>query len=418
MRHASCTGSTFTPDLALQRHGRLRGADRVQLLALRLRRERLQDHLHRWTPTASRRSPARARRRTGAARSSRTALACTAGNQCISGNCVDGVCCGSADLRHLPGLQRHGAGHVHAARGRHDRADAASAPPAPPCGNTGNVQRRRRLPAGLDQHRPCGPAVSCTGDDLPAGVVLLGQRHAAPSRRPRAAATTSAAATPAGPAAPPTRTARAPASTAPATRPRRKLRRQEGERRDLRRRQRVRQRQLRRRRLLPTSSCPTCQACNVTGAGHLRATSRPARPIRTASCAGQRRLRQHRHLQRRRRLPAAADRRRLRPAASCTGTTYQPPSFCSGTGTCSQTSDHELRHLRLRRATPAGPTAPPTADCASASIYCTGTEQAGAASPRRRTAPRCGADNECASGNCTDGVCCRPAAARPARRAT
>ena len=59
---ASCTGSTYTPIVALQRDGRLLGGRRRRAARPTCAgRTRARRAVHRWTPTASRRSPARAR---------------------------------------------------------------------------------------------------------------------------------------------------------------------------------------------------------------------------------------------------------------------------------------------------------------------------------------------------------------------
>ena len=397
VRHGVVHRIDVHADLALQRHRRLRGADGLQLHAVRLRRRTRARPPARSTATVSRRTPARARRPTGAARSSRTDWSARAGNQCISGNCIDGVCCGSAGCAHLPDLQRHRR-RERARRWRPARPRRrASAPASPPCGNTGTCNGASGCQQAGDRDR-LRPGRVVHRHDLPAGVDLHGQRHAAASSRHQSCgAYVCGSTTPARPAAPPTRTARAPTLLHRQRDTPGSCAAKKAQRRHLRRRQRVHQRQLHRRRLLrdrraarparpatapapgtcanvgdgtPSrrASCAASAACGNTGVcnGAAAASSSRRRPpaARPQSCTGDD-------------LPAAVDLlgdRHLQPdrrPRSC-------GAYVCGGNACKTSCTADTRLQRR------GSTAPAREHAGS----CVGQE--------RRTAPPAARDNQCA----------------------
>ncbi len=334
---------------------------------------------------------------------------CTAANQCISGNCVNGVCCGSADLRHLPDLHRHHAGHVHADRRRHAGAGGPVRRERA-LRQHRHLQRRQRLHAGRD-HRPVRSGGVLHRNDVPAAVVLL--RHAAPAPRPPSppAATTSAPAPPrAAPTATRTRTARTRTSTAPATPPPRgpaSPRRQ-----------------------------PAWPAAAPTSAP--AATASTASAAAAAACRDLPDLRRHHAGHLHARWPPARRRRRASaPRAAPCGNT----GTCNGASACHAGSRPRSRAgrrlpapaspINRRRsaaaAAPAARWARPAArrssatrrdgcltscnnndlECVSGN-YCTGAN--GSCLAKKTPGTACGTGHECTTGNCVDGVCCNSGA--------
>ena len=90
---------------------------------------------------------------------------------------------------------------------------------------------------------------------------------------------------------------------------------------------------------------------------------------------------------------------------ACTGTTYTPPAFCSGSGTCAnpgtQSCAPYLCGTNACRTTCSADT-----DCTTGN-YCTGTN--GSCLATKGLGATCGADHECSGGHCVDGVCCSSA---------
>ncbi len=96
---------------------------------------RLQDDLHRSTATASRPSPARARPTKSCALKP-NGLTCASANQCISGFCTDGVCCGSGPCGTCQACNVNGAGSC-AALTAGTTAPSGQCGANGTCGNTG-----------------------------------------------------------------------------------------------------------------------------------------------------------------------------------------------------------------------------------------------------------------------------------------
>ena len=276
----------------------------------------------------------------------------------------------------------------------------------PPCGNTGLLQRRGRLPAGRDDGLVRHGVVH--GLDVHADLALQRHGRLRGARRRPAARRTSAATTACRTTCSMDTDCLAP-FTCQGTAAEPELR-AEAQRDGLHRGQPVHQRQLRRTASAAAAppaaparpaTAPSPGTCTPLAAG----TAAPA-----GQCAGEPALRQHRHLQRRQRLPAGLEpARRAAWPVSCTGTTYQPASICSGSGTCTQA---------------------PTASCGNYicgandvpdqlhrrhavrehHLYCTGnTTTPGSCTAKKANGATCGAANECTSGNCVDGVCCATA---------
>jgi hypothetical protein len=93
-------------------------------------------------------------------------------------------------------------------------------------------------------------------------------------------------------------------------------------------------------------------------------------------------------------------------AVSCSGNTYQPQSFCNGSGTCSQLSTMACAgHLLCNAAGTAclASCNNTDSDCVGGN-YCTGPN--GSCLPKGGAGATCGSNHECTTGNCVDGVCC------------
>jgi len=150
-----------------------------------------------------------------------------------------------------------------------------------------------------------------------------------------------------------------------------------------------------------TGSCPACQACNVNATGICANVSNgSAEPHgrcaangvcgNTTFCVG-----------------GACEQKPASTACglaqSCSGTTYQPPSHCSGTGACSQTSTSDCVAYQCGASAckSSCTSATETADCAGGYFCLSGTCTA-----KRGANAACNGDNQCVSGHCTDGVCC------------
>ena len=108
---------------------------------------------------------------------------CTAAHECTSANCIERRLLRELELRHLPDLQRHHAGHVHAAGGGNNRADGPVRR-RPPLRQHRHVRRCQRVPAGIGQHRLRPGGVVRQHHDLPACVDVHGDRHVQPAGDP------------------------------------------------------------------------------------------------------------------------------------------------------------------------------------------------------------------------------------------
>ena len=149
-----------------------------------------------------------------------------------------------------------------------------------------------------------------------------------------------------------------------------------------------------------SSTCPSCQACNVNGLGSCAALPAgtpapgaqcPAGPPcgNTGACNG-----------------ASACQQAATTVscgtASCTGSTFTPVSHCNGSGACATPSTSTCApYVCGTNACRADCSA--DADCVSG-YYCTGTN--GTCMAKKASGAACGAAHECGTGNCTDGFCC------------
>jgi hypothetical protein len=151
-----------------------------------------------------------------------------------------------------------------------------------------------------------------------------------------------------------------------------------------------------------TSSCPSCQSCGVNGVGTCAnvpdGNSDPPNCVanppcgNTGFCVGGA-------------CQQAATTVTCGIAESCTGTTYRPPSHCTGSGTCNQLPTTSCSPLVCSASGIAClPSCNNNDDDCVGGYYCTGTN--GTCQPKKGLGAGCMAGNECGSGNCIDGVCC------------
>ncbi len=128
----------------------------------------------------------------------------------------------------------------------------------------------------------------------------------------------------------------------------------------------------------PSGQCPAAPPCGNTGA--CNGASGCAQGLATTSCG---------------------------LAASCGGTTYQPPSTCTGTGMCNQTGATTCGNYICGTATACRTDCTSDAHCSSTGLYCTGNATTpGSCVAKKTNGAACSAANQCAAGNCTDNVCC------------
>jgi hypothetical protein len=156
-----------------------------------------------------------------------------------------------------------------------------------------------------------------------------------------------------------------------------------------------------------TNGCSTCQACNINGAGTCSnvGTTTPTiephfRCSNTASCKDTSLCVNGACQQQPPTTPCGA-------SVSCSGATYQPQSFCDGTGTCNQMSPTSCGYYGCNGAGTACLTSCNYAlnmdgECASGH-FCT---DLGACQPKKSPGNSCTLGHECTTGNCVDGICC------------
>ena len=288
--------------------------------------------------------------------------ACTASSQCASGNCVSGICCNTscggncqACTHGLTGVADGTCANITAGL-----AAPAGQCPATTCGNDGKCDGTgacEQVAAGT----PCGAAACAAGmlyrrrhlqrRQLQHGrhhelrdLCLQQRRHGLPDELHLQCSVRCI-------------------ELLQQPRPQRHLRPAARGRRRLRSVQSVPQRKLRRRHLLRQRVLADLPGvASVTGGrsgtcANVTAGSPPRRPLH-----GQRDVRQHRDLQRQRRLHAgrrqpSRGRRVVRVA------TFTPSALCSGGGTCSTPTTSSCAPYICGRAARAAPIAPHDAQC-------------------------------------------------------
>ncbi|HEX3905469.1 MAG TPA: hypothetical protein VH853_21780 [Polyangia bacterium] len=155
----------------------------------------------------------------------------------------------------------------------------------------------------------------------------------------------------------------------------------------------------------PALGCGTCQACNVAGSlgTCTNVPNTAAEPHgrcatngtcgNTGSCNGAGACTQ------------AATTVSCAPPA-CSGTTFTPTAFCSGSGTCSTAATSSCAPY-LCGGTSCAATCNLDTDCVPSggkNSYCSGTN--GSCLPVKTNGVACLGNHECGSGACIDGVCC------------
>ncbi len=153
-----------------------------------------------------------------------------------------------------------------------------------------------------------------------------------------------------------------------------------------------------------SASCPTCQACNVSGSAGTCANvpDAVAEPHsrcgangtcgNTGTCTGGACTQA---------APSVSC-----ASASCSGSTFTPTAFCSGSGTCSTPSTASCAPYVCSGSSCSSICADDTQCVPSGGVntYCTGTN--GSCLPVKGTGVACLSNHECSTGNCVDGVCC------------
>ena len=157
-----------------------------------------------------------------------------------------------------------------------------------------------------------------------------------------------------------------------------------------------------------SASCPTCQACNVSGSAgscanvantvtepHARCGANGTCG-NTGTCNGSGACTQ-----------AASSVSCA--AATCSGTTFTPTAFCSGSGSCSTPTTASCAPY-VCGGTSCNNSCSGDTQCVPSggnNTYCTGSN--GSCLPVKSLGVACLSNHECGSGNCVDGVCCSTA---------
>jgi len=328
---------------------------------------------------------------------------CGAGNECISGSCVNGVCCGSSACGTCQTCNGTAPGTcTPLAAGT--TAPSGQCTAAPPCGNTGRCNGA----SGCEQApstTSCGPAMSCTGMTYqpPSTCTGIGACAQQPTQScgnyvcsgtscltsctadTQCASTTlycTGNTTAAGTCTSKKGNGAACGAAHECT---------TGNCTD--------------GVCCTTTSCGTCQSCAASGNGTCgnvadnSADPRGRCPAggecgNTGVCVSGACQQQ----------PAS---KTCGTAQSCTGATYQPPSHCTGSGTCSQQPTQSCGSYVCNGSSC-------RTDCTSDShcsdqtnLYCTGNATTpGTCDGKKANGGACTANNQCSSSHCTDGVCC------------
>ena len=331
--------------------------------------------------------------------------ACAAANQCISGNCVNGVCCGTATCGTCQTCAGTSPGTcTPLAAGT--PAPAGQCTASPPCGNTGTCNGA----SGCTQagtNVTCAPNLSCSGMTYqpqsfcngsgmcnPATATNCGNYLCASSSACRTDCTADSH------CANTTLYCTGDASTAGTC----VAKKANGD---------------------PcgganqctsgacingvccgTASCGSCQTCNGTTPGTCTplaaGTTAPAGQCpanlpcgNTGTCNGASGCTQ------------AGTNVACAPNLSCTGMTYQPQSFCNGSGTCNPATATNCGNYVCGSSTACRTDCSADSHCANTTLYCTGNAStAGSCVAKKANGDPCGGANQCTSGACIDGACC------------
>jgi hypothetical protein len=327
---------------------------------------------------------------------------CTATKECASGNCVDGVCCSTSSCQACQSCNLNGLGTC--SNVGLNLADPPNCAANPPCGNTGFCDGNGACQQTASSVS-CGLAQSCTGTTYQppshcSGTGTCSQQSTSSCGNYVCSGTSCLTTCTADNQCSNTTSLYCTGSTgAPGTCASKKTNGtgcgagkecMSGNCVDA--------------VCCSTSSCQACQSCNLNGLGTcsnvgVNLADSPncaANPPcgNTGFCDGNGNCQQ------------AASTVSCGLAQSCTGTTYQPPSHCSGTGTCSQQSTNSCGNYNCSGSSCLISCTADT-DCSSTNLYCTGSSGSpGSCTGKSSNGTACTAAHECQSNNCVDGYCC------------
>ncbi len=320
-------------------------------------------------------------------------VSCTASSQCISGHCTDGVCCGTASCPNCQACNLNGAGSCsNVAAGQISAGCVAS----PPCGNTGACN-------GGGGCQQASTATSC-GMATCTGSTLFPISHC--DGAGTCAASTSSSCVPylCGTGACKTNcqnNADCIGNSYYCTAPGGSCMPKKGNGNACGSANECGSGFCTNGVCCGVAACATCQACNVTGNAGACAnvpanTADPgcaaAPPCgNTGVCNGGGACTQ-------------ASTSVSCGSPSCTGSTFTAVSSCNGSGSCAAATSSSCSPYVCGNGNACRTNCQNNTDCISTSYYCTGTP--GSCLPKRATGATCTAANECASGFCTDGICC------------
>ena len=327
-------------------------------------------------------------------------VTCTAANQCISGNCVDGYCCGSASCPLCQACNITGSLGMCANIAAGAAAPSGQCLVSPPCGNTGACNG-----AGACQQTAstvsCGLAMSCTGTTFQAASFCSGSgacnQAATSSCNEYVCNTNGTCRTSCTADAHCSSTSlycnvngscvakKAPGAACGAPNECGTGSCTDGV-------------------CCATSSCSACQACNLNGAG--TCSNVPNNMADPGSCAPNGECGNTGVCNGNGGCTQRSASTVCGNPISCTGTTFQPPSFCSGAGACNQTNTVDCGAYKCGTNNACRSTCTTDNDCTTGN-YCTGNASApGSCVAKKGLGEACGGGNQCTSNSCTDGVCC------------